>query len=169
MCIDGNPNLDTNPNVGGGVSRWQPIQAGLVPVLLSGRFPSVVELTDLPWKIDAADYPSPEALADRLLFLDQHDEEYMKYHEWRRHPSSVSEAFVRYLAEQLPTPVERDAIATKKIAKAPERFLATCRLCDRDYIDQLAREPHKTDFKSSLSRRDVRQKYGLDPPASRVN
>jgi hypothetical protein len=63
----------------------QAILAGAVPVYMGA--PNVAEYYPGPQSvINVADYKSPKALAEYLLYLDSHDEEYQKYFAWKSDP-----------------------------------------------------------------------------------
>ena len=62
---------------------WRPMRAGSVPIIKSS--PTIKDWAPHNHSIIVIDdFPNPEALAKYLLYLDQHDEEYEKYLEFKK-------------------------------------------------------------------------------------
>jgi glycosyl transferase family 10 (putative fucosyltransferase) len=83
---------------------YDPLYAGSVPVYLGA--PNVDRFA--PGKhcfIDASNFPGPRQLAERLLQLDDDDEQYAKYFDWKRRPFDPE--FRARMETQAKRPMER--------------------------------------------------------------
>lgn len=60
-----------------------PLELGLVPVVMGGADYKALAIPGS--YINVMDFPSIEKLAEYLLFLDQNDDEYNRYFEWKKH------------------------------------------------------------------------------------
>lgn len=61
---------------------YNALRFGMVPVVFG--YGDYAKVTPKSSYIDARSFESPKKLADYLLFLDSHPEEYLKYFEWRK-------------------------------------------------------------------------------------
>ena len=76
---------------------FHPFRVGIVPVYLGA--PNVEEFS--PGKksfINTADFQSPQELAEHLLWLDNNDDAYQEYFQWKRHPLNPS--FLKIISMQ---------------------------------------------------------------------
>ena len=60
-----------------------PLELGLVPVVMGGADYKALAIPGS--YINVMDFPSIKKLAEYLLFLDQNDDEYNRYFEWKKH------------------------------------------------------------------------------------
>jgi Glycosyltransferase family 10 (fucosyltransferase) C-term len=96
---------------------------GQIPVVLGGS-DLLEHVPSADSVIDVRDFPTPEALAKRLKQIDEDDEEFMKFFEWRKRPFSSYGRFFREAIEiALPT-----ARMNGEWAASPKYF--TCGLCE---------------------------------------
>ncbi|KAE8281358.1 Alpha-(1,3)-fucosyltransferase 9 [Larimichthys crocea] len=63
---------------------YSPLIQGAVPVVLGPPRENYERLVPGDSFIHVDDFPTAKELAERLLYLDKHDDEYMKYHNWRK-------------------------------------------------------------------------------------
>lgn len=129
----------------------------IIPVYYGAS--DVPKITKTKSYIKVSDFPNPRELAKYLLFLDQNDDEYLKYHEWRsaKNPSDkFDEDFLKYLSLQVPSPTELvDTYLFEKhttmehLAKTGVKDLiklgrtaSCCRLCNEAAV-AIARAIHK--------------------------
>ena len=90
-------------------------------------------ITTTPSFIRAADFASPKALAEYLVFLADNPAEYMRYHAWRTAENPFEASYLEKLKRQMPGPDELHAYREQGYDKFP-RTAACCRLCDPDYV-----------------------------------
>jgi len=94
-------------------------------------------ITKTPSYIRASDFATPKALADYLLYLDAHDDEYLKYHAWRTDASQFDDYYLDMLSMRIPGPQELEPYYARKLPRHP-RAAACCRLCDENYVKKAA-------------------------------
>jgi len=104
----------------------------VVPVYL-GAF-DVPNITLIPSFIKASDFATPKQLAEYLLHLDAHPDEYMRYHAWRNDPSGFHPGFLDLVAHQVPGQAEMRAYKGRGYQKFSRRA-ACCRLCDENRLE----------------------------------
>jgi hypothetical protein len=102
----------------------------VVPVYLGAL--NVPNVTVTPSFIKASDYKSPRELSSYLLYLDSNEKEYMKYHSWRKSPSSFTQEYLDSLAYKVAGPEE--LLAYRSLFKRYPRTAQCCRLCDENYV-----------------------------------
>lgn len=75
---------------------FNPMGLGVVPVYLGSPLVEKVAIsTRAPWVINAHNFDSPKALAEYLLHLDRHPDEYRKYLAWRDDDSVLDPSYTR--------------------------------------------------------------------------
>ena len=99
---------------------------------------NVPNITTVPSFIKASDFPTPKALADYLLYLDAHPEEYMQYHRWRWDPSLFDEEYLHRLTYGVAGPDEQTAHAHD--GHSPSRTSQFCRLCNENFVKKQTEE-----------------------------
>jgi len=119
------------------------LSLGPVPVYLGA--PDVYNITVTPSFINVKDFASPKALADYLVHLADHPDEYNAYHAWRTSPAHFTEEYLRMVADKLPSPEERkiheDFMGHEHLS---ERRSLCCRLCNLDFLRRRVAERNFT-------------------------
>ena len=115
---------------------WTTLVLPVVPVFYGAR--NVMNITKTPSFIRAADFASPKELAEYLLFLDANPKEYMRYHAWRKDPSSFTPEFLEVMKHRVPGPLELQEYRKRGYEKFP-RTASCCRLCDPEYVEYAKR------------------------------
>jgi len=115
------------------------LNMGIVPVYLGA--PDAPNITVTPSFIRAADFGNPKELAEYLLHLDAHPDEYMRYHAWRTDPNAFDPAYLDLVARQMPGQTELHTYRGHGYSKYARRA-ACCRLCDENMLER-AKANHK--------------------------
>jgi hypothetical protein len=89
-------------------------------------------VTKVPSYIRVNDFATPKELAAYLMHLEDHPEEYMRYHAWRKDPNLFDPAFLRTLQTKSSGPEEQ--MRHRKRFKRFPRTAQCCRLCDESYV-----------------------------------
>ena len=145
-------------------------QMGMPPIPVYYGTEHSPNITTIPSYIKVSDYKTPKALAKHLLHLDQNDEEYNKYHEWRKNPKLLDEKFLNYIAKNLPGPREWHEIKktypdyqfvwkNRGLKQPPYRRSACCRLCDPHYLESLKNEKDKKMIGGVWNEERIKRKY----------
>ena len=120
----------------------------VVPVYYGA--PNVPNITTVPSFVNAVDFRNPEQLATYLLYLDEHPEEYNKYHQWRdKNGKYFTEDYLDAVRFKLPGPDESLQFPREKFGVFSSRTSQCCRLCDSRFV-QWAADAAKQRKKSSL-------------------
>jgi len=109
----------------------------LIPVFYGT--PLVPNITRTPSFIKASDFATPKHLADYMIHLDTHPEEYVRYGQWRKiEPAKAFTAeYVHTLQNRVAGPKE------VKLNYGSERTAQCCRLCDPEYVKWVSARPKR--------------------------
>lgn len=108
------------------------MRLNVLPVYYGGLNPPPI--TKHPSYIRAQDFDSPKALAEYLIYLDEHPDEYMKYHEWRKgDPAEFDLDYLEQIQHKYVSSKERKAHAH---LNNPMRAASCCRLCNPTFVEQ---------------------------------
>jgi hypothetical protein len=109
------------------------LSLGPIPVYMGA--PDVMNITKTKSFINVQDFANPRDLADYLLHLASHPDEYNAYHAWRRSPHMLTDEYLQLVAEQVPGPAEvkvhADFLGHDSLAS---RRASCCRLCDLEFV-----------------------------------
>jgi hypothetical protein len=107
---------------------------GIVPVYYGSL--DVPNITITPSYIHVKNFKTPKKLAEYLVYLDQHPDEYNKYHQWRN-GQHFDPDYLQLVANQVPTTVEMTALR-KTYPRESDVILTRraicCRLCDENFL-----------------------------------
>lgn len=106
----------------------------VVPIYLGAL--NVPNVTVTHSFIKASDFKSPRELSQYLLHLDANEEEYMKYHSWRKSARSFTQEYLDSLANKVAGPEE--LLSYRSLFKRYPRTAQCCRLCDENYVKYAA-------------------------------
>ena len=108
---------------------------GIIPVYLGA--PNAPNVTRTPSYINAMHFSSPKELAQYLLHLEKHPEEYDRYNEWRDKPELFHPAYLKLVQRQMPGQEEMRPLREKGVDHMARRA-ACCRLCDENFVREAA-------------------------------
>ncbi|KAH9261615.1 hypothetical protein BASA81_000271 [Batrachochytrium salamandrivorans] len=111
-----------------------PLSQDVIPVYFGAL--DAPNITTTRSYIKASDFPTPELLAEYLVYLDNHPEKYHEYFAWKLRDEDVFEtAYLKTLAKQWIGARER--AETREVKKHfADRTAACCRLCNREFMLQ---------------------------------
>jgi hypothetical protein len=108
--------------------------------------PNVINITNTPSFIKASDFPSAEALAKHLVYLDENVDEYNKYHVWRKQRNPFAREYLDLFQNRIAGPLEvekyafapglKDTGSRETNVQNAQRRALCCRLCDKDFVKQ---------------------------------
>ena len=122
----------------------------VVPVYYGA--PNVPNITTVPSYINVADFPTPEALSKYLLYLDEHPEEYNKYHIWRdKSGKYFTEEYLDAVRFKLAGPDETMQYPWKTYGSYRHRAAQCCRLCDSRFVEWAEKQRKQKGAKHKVS------------------
>jgi hypothetical protein len=99
----------------------------LVPVYFGSTV--MPNITTTPSYIHANQFKNPRHLAEYMLYLDRHPEQYEAYLAWRKSPRPFSEEYLHAMQHRVVSPEEVLAHS------GSTRRAACCRLCNPEYVE----------------------------------
>lgn len=106
----------------------------LVPVYYGDL--TVTNITKTPSFLKVSDYSSVRSLADHMLFLDSHPEEYAKYGQWRKETNPFLPEFLAKVEANLPGPREVKMHMHSSSLFLSNRKAVCCRLCNPAFLEE---------------------------------
>lgn len=99
----------------------------------------VPNVTKTPSFIRVTDFASPKSLSEYLLYLDENNAEYMKYHEWRFKSIAFENGYLDKLSRYVAGPDEEMIYERLTPRPAyPNRVAQFCRLCNPEEVERLS-------------------------------
>ena len=122
---------------------------------------NVPNVTTTPSFIKASDFEAPRLLAKYLDYLDQNDEAYMKYHEWRFDSSGshFESEYLEKMARKVAGPDELMFYRDRHVKRFP-RAAQCCRLCDEGYVQEQAEWRRENLDKTLVAQRMPKDRIG---------